>query len=215
MSNERGDLKYNFDLGRTEDFDEEINLDYDLDLSMTDGGNDDIPLNINIEDDNLGVNFDDEFDITSVLNCYWESITDSNGDVFTEALKPRVKEGDAGIDLRAKETVVLNPGEDKTIDTGFYLEIPFGYFGMLVPRSSMGKKGLRLRNTVGIVDFGYHDSVKALVRNEGNEKIVIEQTERFCQLILIPHLVISDLNFKEKFDSENNRGGGFGSTGKK
>lgn len=138
------------------------------------------------------------------LNCYWES----------EDLKPRFKKGDAGVDLKAKEKHIIKPGENVTIDTGFYIEIPFGLFGLLVPRSSMGKKGLRLRNTIGVVDFGYHDPVMALAENVSDESLTIEHGERFCQIILIPHFVVDSLNFKESFNEKDNRGGGFGSTGR-
>lgn len=65
---------------------------------------------------------------------------------------------DAGFDLTAtwkKET-------EKYIEYGtdIAFEIPKGYVGLLFPRSSITKKDLILKNSVGVVDASYRGEIK-------------------------------------------------------
>ena len=62
---------------------------------------------------------------------------------------------DAGLDLTAVDitTEINECGELILVyHTGLAIEIPEGYFGMLVPRSSICKKSLELVNSVGVID---------------------------------------------------------------
>ncbi len=59
---------------------------------------------------------------------------------------------DAGLDIRSIKQVVIMRDRDADIHTGLYVEIPANHFGFIVPRSGLGSKGFRLRNTVGIKD---------------------------------------------------------------
>ena len=71
-----------------------------------------------------------------------------------EALIPSYAyEGDAGLDLRSIETVVLQPFERALISTGLAIALPDGYAGFVQPRSGMAiKKGLSILNIP--VSFG-------------------------------------------------------------
>jgi dUTP pyrophosphatase len=60
------------------------------------------------------------------------------------------KAGDAGIDLVAVKINITN--EYIEYETGLAIEIPEGYFGAILPRSSNSKKDLLLCNSVGIID---------------------------------------------------------------
>ena len=46
--------------------------------------------------------------------------------------------GDAGLDLRANETVDIPPHERVLISTGLAIAIPDGFAGFVQPRSGMG-----------------------------------------------------------------------------
>ena len=50
--------------------------------------------------------------------------------------------GSAGIDLfnNTDKDITINPGEYAIISTGFYVEIPEGYVGLLFARGSLGYK---------------------------------------------------------------------------
>lgn len=87
---------------------------------------------------------------------------------------------------------------------------------LLYPRSGLGiKKGLRLRNTIGVVDSDYSLSdneghIMVALENAGNTDIEIKQGDRIIQGI------VQDVWFSPKYDKQfdiTNRTGGFGSTG--
>ena len=121
---------------------------------------------------------------------------------------------DAGFDLKnANETVVLNPYHETVIHTGVYTAIPEGYVGLVFPRSSMGKKGLVLINTVGVIDAHYRGEIMCLAKNVRNDsQIQIAQYERFAQLVIVP-VFLPELEIVEELDSTERGTGGFGSTG--
>ena len=43
--------------------------------------------------------------------------------------------------------------------TGIALEIPYGYGGLVFPRSSVTKQDLMLKNSVGVIDAGYRGEI--------------------------------------------------------
>lgn len=86
---------------------------------------------------------------------------------------------------------------------GFSIDIPNGYVGLILPRSSMNLKGAY--SAIGVIDSGYAGEVKAIIKNTD-----IKKGDKICQLLIIPtpipELVI---------DLDNSRGTkGFGSTGR-
>ena len=96
--------------------------------------------------------------------------------------------------------------------TGIAVEIPEGYFGALVPRSSISKKPLALTNCIGTIDAGYRGEILAKFRNTTDVVPSVYQAgERFAQLLILPVL---DVEFEEAEElSETERGeGGYGST---
>lgn len=125
----------------------------------------------------------------------------------------RGTEDAAGFDVKAAHDFVLKPGAKQLIGTGVRLEIPKGYFVMLVPRSSLGKKGLTLANTVGIIDSDYQGEIKMFLQNNNKETFLGYAGERYCQIILMKHeapKLVRVSDFKQKTDRAE---GGFGSTG--
>ena len=74
--------------------------------------------------------------------------------------------GDAGIDLRATEALVLRPFERALIPTGLAMAIPEGYAGFVLPRSGSAiKQGLSLVNSPGLIDSGYRGEIKCIAIN--------------------------------------------------
>lgn len=133
-------------------------------------------------------------------------------DTYPHELKP-VLEGDAGIDIYASEMVAIRPFETVLISTGLYMEIPKGYYGRLVGRSSLHKQGLHVNE--GIIDSGYRGEIKVSMTNSSNETIfakLVEIGERVAQLIISKVEPIEFVAVQEL--SETERGtNGFGSTG--
>lgn len=121
---------------------------------------------------------------------------------------------DAGFDLKsANDTVTLGPYGEEVIHTGVYVAIPEGHVGLVVPRSSMGKKGLVLLNTVGVIDAHYRGEIMVLGKNvRGDSQVVIEKFERFAQLVIVP-VFLPQLEVVDTLDETERGTGGFGSTG--
>ena len=122
----------------------------------------------------------------------------------------------AGIDLYAciDGVLTVDPGRTVMIDSGIACEFPEGYFGLILPRSSVGiKRHLQFANTAPVIDNDYTGEIKLAFTNVGNTAQVIEPNERLAQMILLPY-VIYDIVETDTL-SETERGeGGIGSTGK-
>lgn len=140
----------------------------------------------------------------------------------------------AGYDFFSPREFELRPGEWTMIDTGVSLddydevlrsdvestvykddvevdEVDYEvgrWFMMLVPRSGLSNKvGLRIRNTIGIIDMDYRDTIKAMVTVD--EPYTLALGERFMQGIIMPFGV-----FRCEIEPTENRSGGHGSTGR-
>ena len=124
--------------------------------------------------------------------------------------------GDAGLDLRASEDVVLQPFERRLISTGLAIAIPEGYAGFVQPRSGMAlKKGLSMANTPGLIDSHYRGELKVVAVNlDAHEPIEIQKGERIAQLV-IQKVPVVDLVEVEELDETDRGAGGFGSSGTK
>jgi len=72
----------------------------------------------------------------------------------------RATNGSAGYDLTA--CTQSFDGSTLTVFLGVVVEIPDGYVGLLIPRSSTYKKyGLTLSNSVGVIDSDYRGELMA------------------------------------------------------
>lgn len=123
-------------------------------------------------------------------------------------------EGDAGLDLRASESVVLRPFERCLIGTGLAVAIPDGYAGFVQPRSGLAlKQGLSMANTPGLVDAHYRGELKVCAINlDPNNDIHISRGDRIAQLV-IQRVPVVDLVEVKELDVTDRGIGGFGSSG--
>ena len=123
-------------------------------------------------------------------------------------------EGDAGLDLRASESVVLRPFERRLIGTGLAVAIPDGYAGFVQPRSGLAlKHGLSMANTPGLVDAHYRGELKVCAINlDPNNDIHISRGDRIAQLVIQRVPVVDPVEVKE-LDVTDRGIGGFGSSG--
>lgn len=121
-------------------------------------------------------------------------------------------EKSAGYDLYSLENMFIPQGQKREINTKVSVEIPEGYFGLLCPRSSMGKKGFSLVNTIGIIDSDYRGQIILHFINNGLNGQSIKRGDRIAQLLIVPY-ISPEIKVVEEL-SETVRGtGGFGSTG--
>ena len=177
-----------------------------------------------------------KFEIKESINSLKVKFKKLHPDAVTPSY---AKDGDAGLDL----TSVSKTYKDSFIEygTGITVEIPYGYVGLVFPRSSITKtaSGVSLKNSVGIIDSGYRGEIMLrfeipteksvwdgesefvtwkdgetgpLSNRENNLLKTPSIGERIGQLMIIPYPTI----YLEEVDelSSTDRGeGGFGSTG--
>ena len=125
------------------------------------------------------------------------------------------KSGDAGMDLIATE-IISETSNQITYGLGIALEIPYGFVGLVFPRSSIRKYDLALTNCVGVIDSGYRGELQATFNKINHHKIRVDDYkvgDRVCQIMIIPHPPIEFDEVDELSDTERGEGG-FGSTGK-
>ena len=119
----------------------------------------------------------------------------------------------AGLDLYCPFHIKVPADSQKKIPLGIAVEIPQGYMGLLVQRSSMSKTPLRCANSVGIIDADYRGELSIAYENISCSDYTIFRGDRIAQLIIVP-IAIVDVEEAQTL-SETERGdGGYGSTGK-
>ena len=123
--------------------------------------------------------------------------------------------GDAGLDIRSNEDVLVRAFNWTTIGTGLYIIIPFGYEGQIRTRSGLAAKyGLQVLNSPGTIDSGYRDELKIILMNHNHLPYEIKKGDRIAQLVIKP-MTQAQLEEISEMDRDNDRGGGLGSTGVK
>lgn len=124
------------------------------------------------------------------------------------------KKGDAGLDLRSTEDIVIEPGERAFIGTGIALAIPEGYAGFMLPRSGLAVKlGMTLVNTPGLIDSGYRGEIRIIALNTDKaDPIVIKRGDRIAQLV-IQEVPVVELIEVDELESSERADTGFGSSG--
>ena len=124
------------------------------------------------------------------------------------------REGDAGLDLYAAETVTLAPGARVAVGTGIAVAIPPGCAGFVLPRSGLAlRQGLSLVNTPGLIDAGYRGEIRViLINHDRDTTVTLARGDRIAQLV-IQRIESADLIEVEKLPPTPRGSGGFGSTG--
>ena len=134
----------------------------------------------------------------------------------TARMPERAHDDDAGADVYADSKHLLYVDYDViSYGTGLAFAVPDGYWMDLRPRSSVYKTGLMLANGVGTIDAGYRGEVKAVFNTIWRNN-PYNVGDKIAQLVVMPNVSPRNVEFVEvdELPSENDRGGGFGSTGK-
>lgn len=151
---------------------------------------------------------------------------------------------DAGFDLYSPRTIrykdvikVWFAGGNLTVGTGVHIQIPEGYVGLIMSRSSMALHGIPC--VTGVVDAGFQGELKITYENsdlfmfmsmrQSNDKhtlpfegtlseddnaIVFRKGDRIAQIVIVP-IPSFTLTQVDSFEEKSERGSaGFGSTGK-
>jgi dUTP pyrophosphatase len=156
-----------------------------------------------------------------------------------KATMPTRNNLDAGYDIYAAETKILEPQDKALIATDLAVNIPQGYVGLLTSRSGVSSKTHLVIET-GKIDAGYQGHMKINIKNDNaddgaetiflrdisDEKIFEEERniykrgtyqinkgDKLAQLVIVP-IFTPELQEVTEFNNETARGQqGFGSTG--
>ena len=129
-------------------------------------------------------------------------------------LPTRSDPGSAGYDFYCNIPLMdLMPLQAFTIPTGIRCKIEDGWALLMLPRSGMGfKYGMRLHNTIGLIDSSYYNAdneghIMVKFSHVSENPINIQVGDRFVQGIFVPYGITVD------DDAQGTRTGGFGSSG--
>ena len=146
--------------------------------------------------------------------------------------------GDGAVDLYAPEDFTIGPGETKIIPVDIKVALPYGYAFLIHPRSGLSAKTkLRVANSVGLVDSQYKGVIGVILENveprikdisyefddkgrpiitsiEHGQSYSISKGERFAQMRLVEVPSASFFQVESVDGIGDDRGGGFGSSGK-
>lgn len=131
-----------------------------------------------------------------------------------DAIIPQYQtDGAACFDLHALNEGHVDPTYAKSFDTGLSFEVPSGYVLLIYSRSGHGfKAGVRLCNSVGVIDSDYRGQVAVKLHNDGDQRFFVSSGDRIAQAMLVQVPRVELVEVEELSDTA--RGiGGMGSTG--
>ena len=146
--------------------------------------------------------------------------------------------GDGAVDLYSPADYVIKPGETVLIPCDIKVALPYGYAFLIHPRSGTSlKTKLRIANSIGLIDSQYKGVIGVIMENvdapikdieyefnENGQPIIksiehgatyyINKGERFAQMRLVEVPTAGFVQVKSVGEIGDDRGGGFGSSGK-
>lgn len=94
-------------------------------------------------------------------------------------------DGDAGLDLTVTRVSDVKNGK-YTVWFGLAVQIPKGYFGAIVSRSSIHKRYLKLSNGMGVVDCGYRGEISAVFYHDNEISTLYKPGDVAAQMVILP-----------------------------
>lgn len=154
-----------------------------------------------------------------------------------DATMPTRNRLDAGYDIFAAETVILEPQEKTVIKTDIAVNIPEGYVGLLTSRSGVSSKTHLVIET-GKIDAGFQGNMGINIKNDRQDLVIdsdvyqdiegkihytdktldagtykINKGDKLAQLVIVP-IYTPELKEVKEFSNVSERGtDGWGSTG--
>ena len=135
--------------------------------------------------------------------------------VSSPGLTPaRAYPGDAGLDLKASEDVLIYPGETVAVGTGVCALIPYHFAGLVYSRSGLAlKHNIWQANGVGVIDHQYRGEIKSLLHNGGDAPYQVRRGDRIAQLVIM-YVELPGFYVRYALPETDRGDNGFGSTGR-
>ena len=123
-------------------------------------------------------------------------------------IQPMYQTAGAGaFDLYLQEDLYLTPDEPVKVGLGFAADIEDGYSVMIIPRSSAGNMGVRLCNTVGLIDSDYRNK-EWFAKLASSKPLQFRRGDRILQAIVTWSFRADGIEVADKVRGES------GSTGR-
>lgn len=133
--------------------------------------------------------------------------------LFKNGITPvRKHENDGGIDIFLPEDLIIRPCEHERVGLGFGVQIPHGYVGQLVPRSSIANQGLSVYTC--LIDEGYTGEVFLLCQNNTMHCLKYTKGDRICSLVVTKICDDKEIEIVDEFPMTERGDSCLGSSGK-
>lgn len=121
--------------------------------------------------------------------------------LLNEQAKMPVRGSDeaAGLDLFTTESVTIPPGHRALLKTGVAMSLPFGYVGLIWPRSKLAAK-MGIDVLAGVIDSDYTGELMISLLNTGFSYVEIKAGDRVAQMIIQKHYSFLDLVEVDELD---------------
>ena len=197
-------------IGKINEFRDSLKTLKELESKLTDidmSNPEEMLKNLGINLDEVEENFNNQYEIPKIdLNYVYKSDNQEPEYAYST---------DSGFDLRANETVTLEPFGRALIPTGLYLDVPERCEIQVRPKSGLAiKRGLSVLNTPGTVDYGYTGEIKVIVFNFNNESQTIYKGDKIAQAVVCPVAQGNQVNLVrvEEIKEKDRNSNGFCST---
>jgi dUTP pyrophosphatase len=121
--------------------------------------------------------------------------------------------GAACFDIATCVEATVPAGDAISVATGLAFEIPEGHVMLVFSRSGHGfKSGVRLVNSVGVIDSDYRGELFVGLHNDGVEPFHIAQGDRVAQAMILPVPAV-EFEVVDELSITGRNQNGFGSTG--
>lgn len=119
----------------------------------------------------------------------------------------------AGLDLFTSESIFIPPHAVSRVDTAVSVEIPTGYWGQVLDRSS-NVMDMQIHVVAGVIDSDYRGTIKVCLYNMSAVPVTLPMNFKVAQLVIAPYLACEPKAVT--YLSVTERGSkGFGSTDKR
>ena len=120
---------------------------------------------------------------------------------------------DAGFDLAIPDDCMLAAQTHASINLGFAIQIPAGWYGQIFARSSVFRQSLAVHP--GVIDADFRGAVQLLVYNQLCTAQSVHRGDRLAQLLFLPVPDTTLATVTASQLTQTPRGsGGIGSTGR-
>ena len=123
----------------------------------------------------------------------------------------RAHEADAGLDLYAREDVVIHPKDSAVLDTGVHIELPPDTVGFL--KSKSGLNVMHGLTSEGVIDEGYTGSIVVKLYNNSIWNYRVHRGDKISQLVVLP-VIKPILELVDSLEDTERGNNGFGSSGR-